>query len=802
MSLEADVAYVHLIDGVRQTEVPPGFAVRAAPRRAARSRDRDMLLLGLYMNSPLQAEWLDHIASVYFGTPGSVTAATRAAISALNSKLLDTNRLLGVDAVSGGLSCAVLRGNELYVAQSGPGQVIILHANAVERFPAASRDSRPLGLGQMPDVQYFHTSVAAADYVLLTRAAPAAWESTSFTNLPSATLESAVARLTRLSGSEACVLVARFVAEGIPPARPRSAITAAPLPPAEPLVKASVEPPTAVTMPESAPQPVAAEPASEPVMEAIPVSESDTSALAGIISRVRASTAMGDSSSVEVEAASAPDSNTLPAVVQIGEHAYEFEEDENAEPVEADEESKRFDLKTTLSELGERLKRWFTGLPLANLDASLKRGFSSLGGSLSGSSSNLLGRVLPEGGLRAGDLRIPNSVLMAVAILTPILIGLLVGVVYVQRGRDKEFREYLEAAKLEASLARTAPDPLAAQPHWETTLSLLNQADIIYAGRPESAALRAEAQQALDAVDNVQRLAFEPLIQGGLAPDATLTELVVNGNEVYALDSSQGRVYRALLTEADRFSVDRGFECSAGPVGSYNITHIVDIVWLNTPNIVGKPALLAMDADGDLMYCKPDGTLPEASGLIPPDSGWKSPQAIELYADRLYVLDPGGNQIWSYDRVGGVFSDRPKNYFTTQVFDLSSAVSFTIAQGDIYILRADGRLTFCARDPNTLEPSCVENALYSDSRPGRPSGDRLQDMIAPRALFYDPPPEPSLYLLDQGLNGVYQLSLKLVLQRQQKPEAVLPEAMTAIAIGSNKDIFVAAGNNVFRAQRP
>jgi hypothetical protein len=785
MSLEADVAYLHLINGVRQTEVPPGFAVRAAPRRAARSRDHDMLLLGLYLDSPSQADLLDLVASVYFGTPGSVTAATRAAIGALNSRLLDTNRLLGADAVSGGLSCAVLRGNELYVAQSGPGQVIILHANAVERFPDVSRESRPLGLGQMADVQYFHTTVAPADYLLLTRAAPGGWESNSVTNLPSTTLESAIARLTRLSGSDARALVARFAAEGIPPVRPRAVITAAPLPP--------VEPPTPVK-PEPAPPPVAA----EPVVEVEPVTESDSSALAGIISRVRASPSMGEPEST----ASAPVEQETTAIapaqaVQIGDHAYEFEETETE-----DAERKGFDLRETLGAWGGRLKEWFTGLPLTRLDASLKRGFSSLGGSLSGSSGNLLGRVLPEGAVRAGELRIPNSALMAIAILLPVIIVLLLVVPAIQRGREQEFGKFLEAAKFEASLARTSPDPLSARPHWETTLSLLTQAETIYADRPEAAALRAEAQAAVDAVDNVQRLTFEQLVAGGFNPDAQITGLVVNGTEVYALDSEGQRVYRALLTEADHYSVDRGFECKAGLVGSYNITQIVDIVWLNTPNIVRKPALLAMDADGDLMYCKPDGSLPEASQLIPPDSGWKSPKAIELYADRLYVFDPGGNEIWSYDRVGGVFSERPKNYFTAQVFDLSNAVSFTIAQGEVYILRADGRLTYCTRDPNTLATNCVENALYSDSRPGRPSGDRLEDMIAPVALFYDPPPEPSLYLLDQGLNGIYQLSLKLVLQRQQRPEAPLPDAITAIAIGSNKDIFVAAGKNVFWARRP
>jgi hypothetical protein len=329
-----------------------------------------------------------------------VTAATRAAISAINSRLLDTNRLLGADAVSGGLSCAVLRGSELYVAQSGPGQVIILHANAVERFPDVSREFRPLGLGQMADVQYFHTTVAPADYLLLTRAAPGGWASSSVTNLPSTTLESAIARLTRLSGSDARALVARFAAEGIPPVRPRAVITAAPLPTAPP----PVEPPTPVK-PEPAPPPVAA----EPVIEVEPVAESDTSALAGIISRVRASPSMGEPESVpniEPEVSAPAEQETTaqaPApAVQIGDHAYVFEETD-AETAER----KGFDLKATLGGLGERLKQWFTGLPLTRLDASLKRGFSSLGGSLSGSGGNLLGRVLPGAQSAPGSFGFP-----------------------------------------------------------------------------------------------------------------------------------------------------------------------------------------------------------------------------------------------------------------------------------------------------------------------------------------------------------------------------------------------------------
>ena len=782
MPLEADVAYLHLIDGIRQPEVPPGFAVRAAPRRCARGRDRDLLLIGLYLGSA-PPSILDLTADAYFGAPGSVTAALRATVIAVNNKLLELNRLaMSSDPISGGLTCAVLRENELYAAQSGPGQLVVIHPNAVERFPDASRESRPLGLGQSPDVQFFHTNVAAADYVLLARNAPDSWQSNSVTALPSTGLESAVARLTRLSGKEAAAMVARFATEGLAPIKARPAMMAA----------APLTSPTPRLSPTPPPDPL---PMAVPIVEAErrgstpeaangqAAPESPPSSLAGIISRVRAATAHQ-----EPDPSPALESGGEPIGV---EEALEAEEAETASP------ESRFNPRAWLTGSGQRFKNWFISLPLRRTEQSLQRGSSSLGGSLAGASGNLFRRVLPEG----TDFRFSNSALLAVAILLPVIIAIIAVAIYIQNGRTRVFDEYLTAAKLEAGKARTTADSLAAKPYWLNSLNLLNEAEEAYPGRPEAATLRAEAQAAVDAVENIQRFNFESLVPGGFGQNANITEMVVNGNEVYALDSAQRQVYRAVLTEADKYTIDRGFDCGVGPVGTYNISQIVDIVWLNTPNIVNKAALLALDADGDLMYCKPDGSAPEASQLTPPDAGWRSPKAVEIFADRLYVLDPGANDIWLYDRVGGVFSERPKNYFS-QTSDLSTAVSFTIAQGKVYILRADGRLMTCERDLNSLQTNCIENTEYVDARPGRVNGDRLGDMTTPLGLFYDPPPEPSLYLLDQGLGGVYQLSLQLVLQRVQKPDGELPGVINAIAIGPNKELFAAIGNTVYWARRP
>lgn len=811
MSLEAEVSYLYLIDGVRQTDTPANFAVRAAPRRCARGRDHDLALLALHLTPATPAELIDLAANAYFGTPGSVTAAARAAFAAVNTRLIELNRTQKPGAtLSGGLCLAVLRGADLYIAQAGPGEAIVLHPNIVERFPE-SNTLPLLGLSQSLDVQYFHTALAASDYLLLSSALPSGWQAATMTNLPNIGLESAVARLTRAAGSSAHTLamIIRFVAEGAAQTKGRAAIIAAPIRPPAPL-----------------PEPPA--PAPDPVD---PERQLDNSSLAGIIARVRASSSMGDTDMAadsppttelpprpEVAAvtpppapASAGGSETLPdnaAPVLIGDHVYEFEEDEEAVEQETEtvaaKEGRAFGARVRAGIANARaaVAEWFANLPLNNADEWMKDKSESLGKSVSGSGNAALRRLLPEGLLSPDtQLRIPNSVLIAIAVLLPVIIGLFVGVVYVQRGRDQQFKDYMASARLEAGLARTAPDPLAARPHWETVIAWLDQADAIYPGQPDSAALRAEAQQAVDALENIQRLLFEPLVPGGFSPTAKLTGLVVNGSEVYALDSAHQIIYRALLTESNKFTIDRGFQCEGGAVGSFVIDHIVDIAWLNTPNVVGQEALLALDDDGVLMYCKPDGTPPEASQLIPPDSGFKSPRAIEIYAGRLYIFDPGANEIWLYDRPGGVFSERPKGYFTGGTPDLSTAASFTIAQGDVYILRADGRLTFCARDPNTLQSNCVENALFTDTRTGHASGERLDDVGTASQLFYDPPPEPSLYLFDVSSGAAYQLSLKLVLQRQYRSAASLPDQVSALAIGANKETFVAAGNNVYWAKR-
>ena len=135
--LEAVVGELHILGGARQSVTLP-TATLVAPRRAARGRAGDTLfvLLDLRGPEPLPYETLmDCVEAAYWSTPGTVTSALRAAFTAANDWLMDHNVQAAVASrFHAGVSCAVLRGAEVFIAQAGPAAAYVAHHGQVERF--------------------------------------------------------------------------------------------------------------------------------------------------------------------------------------------------------------------------------------------------------------------------------------------------------------------------------------------------------------------------------------------------------------------------------------------------------------------------------------------------------------------------------------------------------------------------------------------------------------------------------------------------------------------------------------------
>jgi hypothetical protein len=228
-SLEADVAFVHIAAGAARVTPPPGTLAQTAPRRAARGRADDMLLLSLGISSSqtLTPGLVDHLAhqaaDSYYATNGSVTAALRAAASVINDHLHDLNQTqAGSLRVAGRLMMGVLRGGDLYLAQAGAGQTIVIRPGQVSRLGSDEAADRPLGQSVSPFLRYNHLEAKSGDVILLTSNAGPQWADPTLAGILTLDLTQAVERLGAASSSDLTGLLFRITQPGMGAPVPRS----------------------------------------------------------------------------------------------------------------------------------------------------------------------------------------------------------------------------------------------------------------------------------------------------------------------------------------------------------------------------------------------------------------------------------------------------------------------------------------------------------------------------------------------------------------------------------------------------
>ena len=178
--MELEAVYRHLYQrGGEQIEgAPPGMVVEAPPSaaKAARGRSRDTLFVHLTLSSRetptavLYQGVTEALTNAFFLTSGSVTAALRKAIRAANEYLMRHNvRVQGVDKQQGGITCAVLREEEVFIAQAGSALAFIGHQGRIERLPPRPPgDAAPLGMSYGVDTRFYHSWIHPGDVLLLT----------------------------------------------------------------------------------------------------------------------------------------------------------------------------------------------------------------------------------------------------------------------------------------------------------------------------------------------------------------------------------------------------------------------------------------------------------------------------------------------------------------------------------------------------------------------------------------------------------------------------------------------------------
>lgn len=724
----------------------PGVYAADAPRRAARGRSGDRFFVYLTMegNAPLSPKELDallaQVAALYFKTTGSATAAMRAVAEKLNELLLKRNMNVasrGRQAI-GVLALGVIRANHLYLLQSGASQAYLIFTDGAKQFYDPSATGRGLGLSRAPALYFHQAELHPGDVLLVSPSPPLTWNTTTLRNLHGLAAGDLYQRLVRRAAGdiEAAMLMVKAGKGELRLMSPRVNSEPRPKPVDE-------SPPKETTPPRkteaAARRPIRGRAASasqhpeEPLPSSVPVSKASGVSVAPT------------RPSVEPEARRPARKPAAARARKMG---------------------------------GETLKM------LARAGAtSLQQMLSAL--------QTLFRRMLPDESM----LSLPGSTMAFGAVAIPLIVVTVAAVVYFQKGRVRYYEDYLAQAQWAVGEAQQFEHASEQRIAWQAALDYLEQAES-YRITDDSQTLRNYANVALDSLDMIDRLRFNPIIEGGLPAGVDIRRIVATReNELYLLDSVSGSVFRAVAT-GNSYQLDPNFTC--GPVpGPLIIGPLMDIEALPTGYPNGA-ALIAMDGNGNLVQCIPGSENQLSYSMLPPSSNWGTPIAFATDAGDLYILDSLTSSVWVYD--GAMeYRDLPHFFFGDQVPpSMQDVIDLTVSDGHLYLLYSDGHLVTSAY----AEDSITNPQIFTDTREGYEDAAVFSGADFDEIQFA-PPPDPSIYLLDGDAHAIYHFTVQMVYKRQYRPLGILfDEPASAFTIGPKHQAFMAVGNQVYSALLP
>lgn len=727
-----------------------GLFIAAPPRRASRNRAADHLLLHLaFSGSALPQSELpalfEQVTRTYYQTSGATTSAMRILAETLNTLLLTRNaQQRGRAAPSiAWFTLLVLRGDVLYLAQAGPTHLFIYTADGAQQIHDAALSGRGLGTSRTLQLRFQHLPLQPNDILLLTARPSPAW-----------TLETFGTAATKGVEPLRQTLVAQTAVDW------GAALLQAQPGAGQFVLRLTTSVNKTEEEREADPQVVLPANTSAAPEKSLPALD-DARGLTG---------------------AAVPQAPAPPATT----------------PVTAPPSAAQPDTAQNSPQASSAPKfNWRAYLPvmprakLAELTLKIGTATQRAFGNTAAAVRNLLARLLPDESL----LTLPANVMAVVALTVPVILIAIATAVYWQRGREGLYRAYFQQAQAVAVAAVGETDPAKLRQVWRETLATLDSAERFQV-TSESQSLRQYASNSLDGLDGIERLDYQDALTTVLPPVVQITRILASGDDLYLLNAADGSVLHATRS-AVGYTVALEFTCGPQPT----IGPLVDIALMPLGNTL-RANLLGMDANGNILYCFDDQP-PLTAPLPTPDSGWGSPKALTLDGDSMYLLDPQTNAVWVYRSLSENFDGRPRFFFSEQVPSMRGALDLSVNRTDLYILHADGHLTTCVYSSLPDAPTrCEDPATYTDFRPGYKSGTTLPNTQLVQ-IAYQPPPDPSLYLLDAPNQAVYHLSLRLALQRQWQPrEPLSGGAATAFAISPDRVLFLAIGNRVYYAALP
>lgn len=404
--------------------------------------------------------------------------------------------------------------------------------------------------------------------------------------------------------------------------------------------------------------------------------------------------------------------------------------------------------------------------------------------------NNALDSALPEP--KPGQRSFLSSPAAAgLAIFVPVLVVVLVVILWLSGTGESEFDQCVTRANEAANLARgiTSSDVQGTLAAWNAVLRVVASCDEIRPDDPQMLALRREGRGVIDALLQIERRVVRPI---DALPSATLTRIVLQGEDLYVLDDANDQVYRLTLS-SDGLSLVPGTRQPipamrrGGIVSQFTVGELIDIAWADDGSGLSQGSVIvALDRNGVLIDCPPRFLQSCRAQRIFTDV-WINPVAIKFWQGRLYVLDPGANQIWRYDPAGGAFPNAPIEYFGGEGRpDIRNAVDFGIdTPGSIYIVMSNGD----AQRYTGGQRVGFSFANFPDDQP--PS--------SARAMFLNTNPIAQvIYFVNRDERTIFETTHAgtLVNSFRAEEEELFAEVAGVVADSPKQLIYVTSGNSI------
>ncbi len=708
--LDSLVGELQIVAGARQSTTP-ATAVFTAPRRAARGRTDDMLYALADLSGDISSGDLhtlfERVSSTYWATPGSVTAALRAAVVAAGEWLMDHNAQSALEARwTGGLVCAVLRGADAYLAQAGATLAFIAHERKLEQYPGREAEPMPaLGTTRAVDIRLAHTPLQPSDMLLLcdSRFLSRASLEAITTTLNKPSVDEALLNLERLAGSGDLIALivqatpATAVTPGQAATAPVSAAVAATL-------ATSIPPAPSVRSEPGKPAPDI----SGSVTQAPPVDSGPIIRVAGRPTRPPTPTAAPQPVATAAPAQPAGTA-AKPAV--------------SPAPAPAAKSQPKTSFSLQVREWVEAMRR------------SARRSVDSV----STAGQLVAQRTLPDPmeveRKKKQDKR-NNAVMLTIVIAIPIIVALLVMTVYTQRGAQAAVETHVAEAQNDITLAQQAVTGAETRKYYAQAV---DEAQLALQGAPDHETARKlleQAQTELDKLDNVTRVTATTLWDFKAPGPQHLT---AQGTSLYAADRTAGRISRMILTvSGDKLEADPETLLNPGVAVDGKLPGtLIDIVATESSANRQASDIIVPHTGGLLDYNLSFGlkTLDFGSNSLAPDT-----RRVRSYEGNLYVLDTAKGQIWRYKPSGENYPNPPEPYLSNGL-TLPPTVTDMAIDGDVYVTTANGQI---------LKYTQGQTGTFQIKGLGQPLQQPTLITVDPNAQ------DSSVYVFDQATSRILQ----------------------------------------------